>query len=51
VFSVWSERAVEQYQELRFGEFVGWVRYLLQHWKEFVPKRLDSYGYVAIDKF
>jgi len=27
------------------SELVGWVRYLSQFWREFVPERRDSYGY------
>ena len=34
-----------------FGEFLGWVRYLLQCWWEFVKKRWDSYDYEAMSKF
>ena len=34
-----------------FGEFVGWVRYLSQYWREFVPRRWNSCGYGAFGKF
>jgi len=33
------------------SSLVGWVRYLSQYWREFVPKRGNSYGYGAIGKF
>src|SRR6218665_876190 len=33
------------------SELVGWVRYLLQCWREFVPEKRDSYGYGGIEKF
>jgi len=33
------------------SELVGWVRYLSQCWREFVPERRDSYSYGAIGKF
>ena len=33
-----------------FGKFVRWIRYLSQHWREFVPKRRNSYGYGTIGK-
>src|SRR6218665_3529254 len=28
------------------SELLGWVRYLSQWWREFVPERRDSYGYM-----
>src|SRR6218665_617113 len=33
------------------SELVGWVRYLSQCWRKFVPERRDSYSYGAIGKF
>ena len=34
------------------SELVGWVRYLSsQYWREFLPKRGDSYGNGALGKF
>ena len=43
MFSVWSERAAR-------GEFVGWIRYLSQCLREFIPKRRDSYNYMAMKR-
>ena len=36
-------------KRLDLGEFVGWVIYLSQCWRDFVPNTGDSYG--AIGKF
>lgn len=36
------------YKMRDFGELVGWVRYLSQYYREFIPKRRDNCGSVTI---
>ena len=44
-FQFWVNELWRDSKGCGFGEFIGWVRYLSQCWREFVPKRWDSYGY------